>query len=84
MTVVASPQVTTNFVGWISVLALLGCVKQLGDVQRHVLTMRVLEELTPQDTARALGLSSGYVAVLLHRAKCALIECLEMEKSDDV
>jgi RNA polymerase sigma-70 factor (ECF subfamily) len=65
-------------------VALVGCVNQLGEVQRRVLTMRLLEELTPQDTASSLGLTSGHVAVLLHRAKCALIQCLEMEKSDDV
>jgi RNA polymerase sigma-70 factor (ECF subfamily) len=63
-------------------IALVGCVNKLGNVQRQVLTMRVLEELTPQDTASTLGLSSGNVAVLLHRAKCALIECLEMRESD--
>jgi RNA polymerase sigma-70 factor (ECF subfamily) len=63
-------------------VALLGCVKQLGDVQRRVVTMRVLQELTPQDTANTLGLTSRHVAVLLHRAKRALIECLELEKGD--
>jgi RNA polymerase sigma-70 factor (ECF subfamily) len=67
-------------------VALLGCVNQLGDVQRRVLTMRMLEELTPEDVASTLGLSSGNVGVLLHRAKRALVKCLELErgKSDDV
>jgi RNA polymerase sigma-70 factor (ECF subfamily) len=55
-----------------------GCVNKLGDVQRRVVTMRLLEELTPQETAESLGLTSGHVAVLLFRAKNALIECLEM------
>lgn len=63
-------------------VALLGCVTQLAEVQRKVLVMRVLEELTPHDTASSLGLSSGHVAVLLHRAKLALIECLERDESD--
>jgi RNA polymerase sigma-70 factor (ECF subfamily) len=65
-------------------VALLGCVNQLGEVQRRVLVMRVLEELTAQDTASSLGLTSGHVAVLLHRAKCALIECLERARGDGV
>lgn len=64
-------------------VALLGCVNQLADVQRNVLVMRVLEELTPQDTAASLGMTSGHVAVLLHRAKCAVIECLERGRNDE-
>lgn len=58
-------------------VALLGCVGQLGRIQRHVVTLRVLQELTPEDTARELGLTSGNVAVLLHRAKKALHDCIE-------
>jgi RNA polymerase sigma-70 factor (ECF subfamily) len=58
-------------------VALLGCVGQLGRIQRHVVTLRLLEELTPEDTARELGLTSGNVAVLLHRAKKALLDCIE-------
>jgi RNA polymerase sigma-70 factor (ECF subfamily) len=64
-------------------VAFVGCVNKLGGVQRRVLTMRVLDELTPHETASSLGLTSGHVAVLLHRAKCALIECLEMKDSDE-
>ena len=64
-------------------IALLGCVSQLGRVQRHVITLRVLEELTPEDTARKLGLTSGNVAVLLHRAKKALYDCIEAGSADD-
>jgi RNA polymerase sigma-70 factor (ECF subfamily) len=58
-------------------VALLGCVNQLAEIQRRVVTLRLLEELTPSDTASELGLSSGNVGVLLHRAKLALIECME-------
>jgi RNA polymerase sigma-70 factor (ECF subfamily) len=64
-------------------IALLGCVKQLGRIQRHVVTLRMLEELTPEDTARKLGLTSGNVAVLLHRAKKALYECIEADAAGD-
>lgn len=58
-------------------IALLGCVNQLAEIQRRVVTLRMLEELTPTDTASSVGLTSGHVGVLLHRAKRELIECLE-------
>jgi len=62
-------------------VALLGCVSQLGRVQRHVVTLRMLEELTPEDTGNELGLTPGNVAVLLHRAKRALYDCIEADIS---
>jgi RNA polymerase sigma-70 factor (ECF subfamily) len=63
-------------------VALLGCVNQLAEVQRRVLTLRVFEELTPEATASQLDLSSGNVGVLLHRAKGALLECLARGRTD--
>ena len=56
---------------------MLGCVKKLGELQRHVVTLRLLEEVSGPDAARALGLTPGHLAVLLHRAKVALKECLD-------
>ena len=64
-------------------IALLGCVSQLGRIQRHVVTLRILEELSPEDTAQKLGLTSGNVAVLLHRAKKALHDCIEIGSVGD-
>lgn len=61
-------------------IALLGCVNQLGEIQRRVVTLRMLEELAPADTANSLGLTSGHVGVLLHRAKLELVECLDRSK----
>ena len=52
------------------------CVAELCAVQRAVVTLRVLEERPGEDVARALGISSGHVAVLLHRAKRALRTCM--------
>ena len=63
-------------------VALAGCVNQLANIQRHVLTMRVLEELSPADTASQLGLATGNVAVLLHRAKLSLVKCLELGQNE--
>ena len=65
-------------------VALLGCVSQLAEVQRLVLTMRVLEELSPDEIARGLGLTKGHIAVLLHRAKRAVIDCIERGKAEPV
>jgi RNA polymerase sigma-70 factor, ECF subfamily len=55
---------------------LRGCVKSLGDVQRAVVTLRMLEEIDAPDVARTLRISPGHVAVLLHRAKANLLSCM--------
>lgn len=53
-----------------------GCLAALGDVHRRVVRLRVLEELSGDEAARALGLSPGYVAVLLYRARKQLERCM--------
>ena len=55
---------------------LVGCMARLGDVHRHVVTLRVLEELSGDEAARTLGLTAGHVAVLLHRARKQLEQCM--------
>jgi RNA polymerase sigma-70 factor (ECF subfamily) len=55
---------------------LAGCMARLGEVHRHVVTLRVLEELSGEQAARALGVTPGHVAVLLHRARKQLESCL--------
>lgn len=57
-------------------IRLRGCVEELCEIQKAVITLRMLEERPGEDVARALGISSGHVAVLLHRAKAALRVCL--------
>lgn len=57
-------------------VALLGCVQKLVEVHRHVVTMRMLEELSGVEAGEQLGLTPGHVAVLLHRAKTELKHCL--------
>jgi RNA polymerase sigma-70 factor (ECF subfamily) len=56
---------------------LVGCMAKLGDAHRHVITLRVLEELSGDEAARALGLTAGHVAVLLHRARAQLERCMQ-------
>jgi len=58
-------------------VALAGCVLQLGEVQRSVVTLRLLEGLSGDEVAAQLGVTSGNVAVLLHRAKQKLRDCLD-------
>jgi RNA polymerase sigma-70 factor (ECF subfamily) len=55
---------------------LLGCVSRLAEMQRRVVELRMLEELGGREAAEVLGLSTGHVAVLLHRAKKALLACM--------
>jgi RNA polymerase sigma-70 factor (ECF subfamily) len=55
---------------------LAGCMAKLGDAHRHVITLRVLEELSGEEAAQALGVTPGHVAVLLHRARKQLADCM--------
>jgi RNA polymerase sigma-70 factor (ECF subfamily) len=55
---------------------LIGCMARLGEIHRHVVTLRVLEELSGQEAARALGVTTGHIAVLLHRARKQLEACM--------
>jgi RNA polymerase sigma-70 factor (ECF subfamily) len=55
---------------------LRACVLELCEIQRAVVTLRMLEERPGEDVAEALGISKGHVAVLLHRAKRALRACM--------
>ncbi|MEO7109085.1 MAG: sigma-70 family RNA polymerase sigma factor [Polyangiaceae bacterium] len=55
---------------------LRACVQELCAVQKAVVTLRLLEEIPGEDVANTLGISSGHVAVLLHRAKRSLHACM--------
>ncbi len=56
--------------------ALLDCLQRLDEVERRVVTLRMLEELSGADVAQQVGLTPGHVAVLLHRAKRDLLVCI--------
>jgi RNA polymerase sigma-70 factor (ECF subfamily) len=55
---------------------LRACVASLCEIQRAVVTLRLLEERSGEDVAETLGLSRGYVDVLVHRAKASLRACM--------
>lgn len=55
---------------------LRGCIDMLGQLQRQVITLRMLEEASTGEVSQILGLRPGHIAVLLHRAKLAVRLCL--------
>ena len=57
-------------------LRLHTCVAELREVERAVITLRLLEERSGEDVAQALGLARGHVDVLVHRAKLTLRACM--------
>jgi len=52
------------------------CVEKLGEVQRRVVTLRLLEDQPGVRVADLMGTTPGNVAVILHRAKRELRECM--------
>jgi RNA polymerase sigma-70 factor, ECF subfamily len=52
------------------------CVSELCEIQKAVVTLRMLEEQPGEDVATALGITPNYVAVLLLRAKRSLRACM--------
>jgi RNA polymerase sigma-70 factor (ECF subfamily) len=61
-------------------LRLRGCAASLAELQRAVVTLRMLEEVDGDDVAAALGISPGHVALLLHRAKASLATCMSSDE----
>lgn len=61
---------------------LRGCVASLGEMQRAVVTLRMLDEIDGEDVAGTLGITPGHVAVLLHRAKANLLACMTNETDE--
>jgi RNA polymerase sigma-70 factor (ECF subfamily) len=62
---------------------LRGCVASLGEMQRAVVTLRMLDEIDGEDVAGALGITPGHVAVLLHRAKANLLACMTTDENEE-
>jgi RNA polymerase sigma-70 factor (ECF subfamily) len=57
-------------------LRLQTCVAELREVERAVVSLRLLEERSGEDVAQALGLSRAHVDVIVHRAKATLRVCM--------
>jgi RNA polymerase sigma-70 factor (ECF subfamily) len=56
---------------------MLACIATLGEMQRAVVRLRLLDEVPGENVAQQLGVSSGHAAVLLFRAKQELRHCVE-------
>jgi RNA polymerase sigma-70 factor (ECF subfamily) len=56
--------------------AAVGCAYHLSEVQRRVVTLRLLDEVPGEEVAASFGFKPGNVAVLLHRAKEQLRTCM--------
>jgi RNA polymerase sigma-70 factor (ECF subfamily) len=54
----------------------VGCVATLSQIQRSVVTLRLLDDVAGEDVAKMLGTTPGNVAVMLHRAKQQLRACV--------
>ncbi len=54
----------------------VGCMDTLGKLQRAVVSLRLLDDVAGEEAARLLDAEPGHVAVLLHRAKLNLRECM--------
>jgi RNA polymerase sigma-70 factor (ECF subfamily) len=59
-----------------SYVAAIGCMATLGEVQKAVVELRLVDEVPGEDVAAILGISPAHVAVLLHRAKRKLRACI--------
>lgn len=71
-----APSVATLIAAAEQHILMFGCVSKLGEIQRAVVILRVLEEMSSGEAARQLGVSPGHLAVLLHRAKLMLQQCM--------
>lgn len=65
------------------VAQLLGPLRQLPERQREVLLLRVMAQLTADETAQVLGMTSGAVRVAQHRAMQRLRQLLGAGDDDD-
>lgn len=64
-------------------LRLQVCVAELREVERAVISLRLLEERSGEDVAQVLGLSRAHVDVLVHRAKATLRVCMRAPNCGD-
>jgi len=56
-----------------------GCISRMAHLQRQVVMLSLLDEQPQDEVAHLLGISSGYVRVLLHRAREHVRHCPDGE-----
>lgn len=52
-----------------------GCILRMAELQRRVVMLSLLDDQPSEEVGRLLGLTPGYVRVLLHRARAHLRSC---------
>jgi RNA polymerase sigma-70 factor (ECF subfamily) len=62
-----------------SYVAAVGCMATLGQIQKAVVELRLVDDVPGEAAAEMLGTSPSNVAVLLHRAKAKLRSCIADE-----
>ncbi len=55
---------------------MLGCLHTLSEIQRAVVTLRLVDDVTGEDVAKSLDTTPGNVAIHLFRAKQKLRSCI--------
>jgi len=64
--------------GWAAVRqALRSCLEKQSKRMLEVLRWRYAYDLKPQEVAHRMGVTSGAVRVMLHRARAGLRECID-------
>jgi len=64
--------------GWVAVRqALRACLEKQSKRMLEVLRWRYAYDLKPQEVAHRMGVTSGAVRVMLHRARAGLRECID-------
>lgn len=62
-----------------SYVTAVGCMATLGQIQKAVVELRLVDDVPGEDVAGMLGTSPSNIAVLLHRAKLKLRTCIADE-----
>jgi RNA polymerase sigma-70 factor (ECF subfamily) len=57
-----------------------GCIRRMAQVQRRVVMLSLLDGQSRDEVAKVLGISEGYVRVLLHRARQHVRNCPVVEE----
>ena len=61
--------------------ALAECIRRVPDEERRMLAMQYEEGLKPAVIAREIGKTANHVAVMLHRLRLGLRQCVEQKMS---
>lgn len=56
-----------------------GCILQMAKLQRSVVMLSLVDEQPRDEVAKIVGISDGYVRVLLHRAREHIRNCSDVD-----